>query len=403
MVSSATTARVSRSVPSVSQLWRGLGDEDRGPQYHFGTHRSVPPRETLRRIQPLLRRAGITRLANITDLDWIGIPVWQAILPNGRLYSVSQGKGLTHAQAQVSALMEGLEQFHAAQIQVPSVTETVGAMRRQLAYDPYALVLSEPSFLNDAMPIEWLPATDLTTGTETWVPRAVCDCNGTVSERLSLPLFRVSTNGLASGNTVAEALVHALCEVIERDAVARRGQGAAFVEVMVDLDTISSRLARQVLERFRQAGLTTLVTDASGPTGVPCYEVWVDHPDGPALGWGSGAHPQRATALIRALTEAAQARATYIAGSRDDLGRTNYRRDEIDAGVRHYTQTVRPQRSFLDAPDLPRRSLPADVHDLVRHVTALTGMSPVAVDLTRPDFGLPVVFVVAPGLRKPRH
>jgi ribosomal protein S12 methylthiotransferase accessory factor len=403
MATSASSERVSPAAPSASRLWHRLSEADRGPQYHFGTHRSVPPSETLRRIRPLLRPAGITRLANLTDLDWIGIPVWQAIHPNGRLYSVAQGKGLTHGQAQVSALMEGLEQFHAAQIQVPSMIETVGAMRRQLAYDPYALVLSEPSFLNDGMPIEWLPATDLSDGTATWVPRAVCDCDGTVSERLSLPLFQMSTNGLASGNTVAEALVHALSEVIERDAVARRGQGAAFVEVIVDLGTISSRLARQVLERFERSGLTTLVADATGPTGLPCFEVWIDHPDGPALGWGSGAHPRRATALIRALTEAAQARATYIAGSRDDLGRAIYRRDDIDAAVRHYTQTVRPRRSFLDAPDRSRRPLAIEVHDMVRRITALTGMSPVAVDLTRPDFDLPVVFVVAPGLRKPRH
>jgi ribosomal protein S12 methylthiotransferase accessory factor len=172
---------------------------------------------------------------------------------------------------------------------------------------------------------------------------------------------------------------------------------------MVDLDTISSRLARQVLERFERAGLTTLVTDATGPTGVPCFEVWVDHPDGPALGWGSGAHPRRATALIRALTEAAQARATYIAGSRDDLGRTIYRRDEIDTAVRHYAQTVRPRRSFLNVSDLPCRSLAADVHDLVLRVTTMTGMPPVAVDLTLPDFDLPVVFVVAAGLHEPLH
>jgi ribosomal protein S12 methylthiotransferase accessory factor len=103
------------------------------------------------------------------------------------------------------------------------------------------------------------------------------------------------------------------------------------------------------------------------------------------------------------LTEAAQARATYIAGSRDDLGRAIYRRHEIDAAVRHYTQTFRPRRSFLDAPDLPHRSLATHVHDMVRRIRSMTGMAPVAVDLSRPDFGLPVVFVVAPGLQEPRH
>jgi hypothetical protein len=35
-----------------------------------------------------------------------------------------------------------------------------------------------------------------------------------------MPLFYSSTNGLASGNTRVDALCHALCEVVERDASA---------------------------------------------------------------------------------------------------------------------------------------------------------------------------------------
>ena len=33
-----------------------------------------------------------------------------------------------------------------------------------------------------------------------------------------LQLFRSNTNGLASGNNLEEAILHAMCEVIERDA-----------------------------------------------------------------------------------------------------------------------------------------------------------------------------------------
>ena len=62
--------------------------------YTSGTHRTVTPAETLARLKPLLPRMGITRLANVTGLDTIGIPVVMSVRPNSRSRSVSQGKGL---------------------------------------------------------------------------------------------------------------------------------------------------------------------------------------------------------------------------------------------------------------------------------------------------------------------
>ena len=49
-----------------------------------GTHRSRTPAETLARIRPLMARFGITRVANVTGLDRVGIPVALAIRPNAR-------------------------------------------------------------------------------------------------------------------------------------------------------------------------------------------------------------------------------------------------------------------------------------------------------------------------------
>ena len=67
--------------------------------------------------------------ASITGLDWIGIPVYQAVRPNSRNVPVSLGKGLTRAQAKVSALMESLEGFHAEEIRLPVVRDTVRQSR----------------------------------------------------------------------------------------------------------------------------------------------------------------------------------------------------------------------------------------------------------------------------------
>src|SRR5690242_3809749 len=73
-----------------ADLWQRIVSDRTVPAYRFGTRRAVSPTETLRRIRPLLRPAGITRLADVTGLDWIGIPVYQAIRPNSRTLSASQ-------------------------------------------------------------------------------------------------------------------------------------------------------------------------------------------------------------------------------------------------------------------------------------------------------------------------
>jgi len=62
---------------------------------------------------------GITRIANVTGLDHIGIPVVQVVRPNSRSLAVCQGKGLTLAAAKASAVMESIEGYHAERIGLP--------------------------------------------------------------------------------------------------------------------------------------------------------------------------------------------------------------------------------------------------------------------------------------------
>jgi hypothetical protein len=86
----------------------------------------------------------------------------------------------------------------------------------------------------------------------------------------------------------------------------------------------------------------------------------------------------------------------HIAGSRDDLFRRSY------LGGDQLTNT--PMRgaihsSFSRVANLALHAWADMLHDVVRRIVACTGMPPLAVDLTRRDFNLPVVLVVAPGLR----
>jgi hypothetical protein len=61
--------------------------------YAEGTHRVETPLDTLARIKPLFADMGITRVANITHLDRLGIPTWCAIRPICKQVQVSNGKG----------------------------------------------------------------------------------------------------------------------------------------------------------------------------------------------------------------------------------------------------------------------------------------------------------------------
>ncbi len=378
-------------------LWRALHVEAVGRPYRFGTRRAVRPAQTLRRIRPLLAPVGITRLADVTGLDWVGLPVYQAIRPTSRNLSVSQGKGLTRDQAKVSALMESLELYHAEEIRQPAVRATMGAMRRELAYDPCALALARPSYLRDETVLDWVEATDLATGAPTWVPLALCRLRALEKDRLHIPLFRATSNGLASGNTVGEALIHGLCEVIERDAIWRHHELQFDPERTIDPASITRRLARRLLDGLAGLGFRTHIADVGGPTGLPSFVVWLNHPDAPVLHGGAGCHPSRLTALLRALTEAVQSRLTMIAGSRDDLSRGSYRRTAAP-GSRRVPFPSEAHRDFRRCPSLALASWGEQADELVRRIRRVTGMAPLAVDLTRPELGLPVVFVVAPGL-----
>jgi YcaO-like protein with predicted kinase domain len=60
-----------------------------------GTVRERTAEEALDRLKPLLPEFGITRIADVTGLDTIGIPVMTVVRPVARSLSVSQGKGVT--------------------------------------------------------------------------------------------------------------------------------------------------------------------------------------------------------------------------------------------------------------------------------------------------------------------
>jgi ribosomal protein S12 methylthiotransferase accessory factor len=389
-----------------------FGDQPlRAPKLHRdGTHRTRAPGVTLAKMRPLMKRLGITRLARLTGLDTVGVPVWTAIRPNGRSLSTSQGKGLSDDAAAVSALMESIETWHAERIDRPVVRGAWRTLRKRLPLvDPRQLpaerhLRAERTAVLDAR-LEWIEGWDLVAGAPRWVPReaVTLDC---VMPATHVPRFARSSNGLASGNHVLEALAHALCEVIERDAEARwrhrRGQRR------VDLSTVRDPHCRTLLDRIAAAHVHTIVWDITSDVGVPAFGAAImENPHEPAwralgLYQGFGCHLDPAVALARALSEAIQTRVTYISGSRDDFFPHDYARttdEELLTAIWDEVTTTPGER--VDFATLPPSaaadSFEGDVRTLLARLVAAKVKQVVAVDLSRPELGVPVVKVLVPG------
>jgi len=373
-------------------------------QFTTGTHRAVAPSETLARIKPFFAEIGITRLANVTGLDSIGIPVAQAVRPNSKSLSVSQGKGATLDCALVSAAMESIEGYHAEQISGPVHIASYQDLRRRsfpLA-DPYRLPANQAISFRPDRPIAWIEGYDWTRRQPVWAPFDLVHLDFTVGRRVLDSGFEPSSSGLASGNHLVEALSHALCESIERDSVAARDPSdpTSRQRRKVALSSVDEPACGQVLEQFRSAGVEVTIWDNTSALGVPCFSAEIDEPDaGPfrrvLRAGGSGCHPCRAIALLRALTEAAQSRLTYIAGSRDDM--------TVDQGVRSPKVAGPPGEapaivSYSSVPDINFPTIDEDVQWLVSQLQACGFDQVIVFDLTIPAFGIPVVRVLIPGL-----
>jgi len=241
----------------------------------------------------------------------------------------------------------------------------------------------------------WLPAQHLFNGAETYVPFAYVSLDFRVHERWEPPLFVASSNGLASGNTVVEAVLHGLCEVVERDGVARMSARAPAERTGIRLASIGWH-AGDLLARLRHAGADVRVYDARGPSRIPCFEARIALSDHRRHGVGMGCHPDPDVALCRALTEAAQSRLTLISGVRDDIA------PHALAAIGSFPRpTLAPAGQEIELEEIDgfaSDELTVDLREVIRRVVSAHDARPVVVELTGSACPVAVVKVIVPTL-----
>lgn len=374
-----------------------------------GTHRALSPADTYARARAHFRAAGITRVADVTGLDTLGVPVAMAYRPNARNLAVSPGKGLDRDAAFASAAMESLECWHAERPLVPLLRAShreLATRRRVIDVARLPRVAVRPWLPDRAL--LWTEANELLSGATVWVPFEVVHLDFTLPLPASSGALMPGSNGLASGNDPAEALTHALCELIERDASALWHclDDGARDRTRVDLTAVPDDVCQELLQRLDAAGVAVAAWDLTSDVGVPAFRCELVE-RAPAAGQpflpgvGAGCHLSAAVALSRAITEAAQTRLTLVSGARDDLRSDDYDAASDPAALARMQARMSapgPLRAFRDVADRARDTLEEDLLTVLTSL-ARAGIREVAVvDLTRPDVGIPVVRAVVPGL-----
>lgn len=401
------------------------------PKWHGGDNREVSPELTYERMLPHLRRVGITRVADITGLDRVGIPVYNAICPRSNdLISVYNGKGTSPLAAKVSAIMEAIERFAAALPQAPAVIASYPELAEagRAAIDPRECNLELYRSYRIEMPISWVEGFDLMNERAVLVPMYLAGYYRWFHETPCYPIS--TTNGIASGNSLEEAICHAVAELIERDdwtiadlisnrlsrvvASGKLSGGRAFDEnrlqelhASIDVDSLPPR-PRGLAEMFCSKGLTVEMKDLTSPTGIATILATVSEDVAPTFSHshqGLGAHPNAEVAVTRAITEVAQSRLSDISALRED---TSLPDDQVEKWFLHMKRTgpvdkegwafKRSRRTvrFSELPCHTNEDLLADLRLMLERLSGRGLHQAVVVDLSPPELPVRVVRVIVP-------
>ena len=403
-----------------------------------GTSRIRPAQETLEKVIPISKKIGVTRLADITDMDVLRIPNYSAVVPGTEDYIwVYSGKGPTREHAMASALMESIERYSSLPSGGPrkfvrsSYAELSNAHK---VLHPDRIVEPTRFEYRDDMPMDWLAAYDIANDEEVMVPASIALFRYTPPSPAVNPFSYFHTNGLASGNVMEEAVCHALCEVIERDAMSLAELRASAIPFHilrtvlhslnsaglkvppipaerfvddpgvfpdVDISGIDFEPVSKLADKFERAGISLTVKDITSDTGIPTFNAssveWVSHDYG-YLAEGHGTHPDARIALLRAITEVSQTRAANIQGARDDLRKIKYGEQNMDdQRTWQFMQSTRKIK-FSQVRTFFNEDILDDIKLILSRLKDVGLSQVIIVDLTNPEIGIPVVRAIVPGL-----
>lgn len=367
--------------------------------YTLDQDKAFSPEETVTRVKERLAQAELDILKKTERIDGgrLGVPVYISecgldalkIMPTKK----QMGKGATPAQAEASAIMEMVERysfFHfrrnnsfikAAYAEVQDQALPFEHLAASVHHDPNDLDRARRAL--DGLVLSWTPALNLTRKREFLVP---FDWFYEINE----------FNGPAAGNTLEEAVMQGLAEVVERHVSALVCRGR-LKQPSIDPASLQSPVARELVEKFDRRGIKTFIKDFSLGMGIPTVGVLAYDPATfPGLSEivftaGTATDPEKA--LIRALTEVAQ-----LAG--DFNSKANF----VASGLPKYTDLTQASYVIGPGPLVPVSGLPDICADNIKSeiekttaALAKQSFEVYVINTTHPRINVPAVYTIVPG------
>jgi len=371
--------------------------------YILETHRSRTPADTLQFVERIRETAGMMSFRNATEVDRIGIPVFTCdrVRPDGSMTSHT-GKGVSPIQAQVSITMEAIERYSSEfrdEYRDKLVQGSFSRLKSEFnILDPREMILSRASDYNHDRVIHWTRGYDLGRGDDILVPACAVYHPFHLDEAF---LLETHTNGLASGNTLEEAVVHGLAELIERDAWSIARYRRDYSDAIYIEDNPGNRFIVGIFEKFEDAGIEIVAKDITTDVGVPVIAAFsrdLVHPTLKPID-GFGAHLDPRVAMVRSLLEIVTTRALLIQkygieGLKEPV--TAYLGDFGDnEDPRFYAYR---QKELRDLEVGYSEDILLDIQTMIARLEARGLKRVIAVDLTRMDTAVPTVRMIVPGL-----
>jgi len=404
-----------------------------------GTSRVTPVENTLQRVSGISKKIGLTRIADITYMDKLYIPNYSCVLPGTEDYIwVYSGKGQTKKHAKVSAIMESIERYSSLPTNYYKKFINGSFNKLQHSYNilhPEELV--EPltfDFQNDML-MDYVEGYDIINKENILVPAALALFRYTPYSPSINPFAFHHTNGLASGNVFEEAVCHALCEVIERDAISlaqlrasaipfhilytiyhnfqRHGyninpiskeqfidDNSLFPDVKISQEEDFQPITK-LIDKFKKFNIKLIIKDITTDIKIPSFNVacveWISHDYG-YLAEGHGTHPDKRIALLRAITEVSQTRAANIQGARDDLRKIHYNDKNTDDKNAWQFMSSQKTINFSDIITYQNEDILEDINLIIKFFKEVGLKKAIIVNLTNPKIKIPVVRAIVPGL-----
>jgi ribosomal protein S12 methylthiotransferase accessory factor len=334
-------------------------------------------------IRPWMARWGITRLADVTGLDYLGIPLAAAIRPLGdpaRL--VAAGPTLAHAATSAALAVAWL--WHAS-CSVPGPVARGACADFMTGYQVRDLGLPPDCLVTRSTKLDWVEARSLADGRLTVVPRDLVCLSGAPRRQWRPAFLTATTVGLGAGTTRDEATLNALCSWAAHDAAAMLAHSG--ITAVLDPRTIPDAWCAWAVQQVADSGGGAVIAALPSRIGMPCW--MTAFRGGDVVAVGIAARPDPVAALVAALCDAAAARLAALAGT-GGLASSGH------LALAGWDERPLPWHHLMAGmTGRPPGGIAAEVAAVTRRACAATGAAPLVIDLAD-DGGIAVVKVLCP-------